>query len=166
MTNKTEVIGFPELEDALRKLGPMIAGKKGYPKNPLRNAARAGAKIAEDAARENAPERTGTLRKAITKKLMSAKYRDQALMQGDSREYYYIGATAGKGRTHDAYYAKWVERGTDRLAARPFLRPAVTRNTKKIQSAIDSKLRKDLIKIAKKIGDENTRALLSKGVKP
>lgn len=162
MTNSTKIIGAKELEEALRKLAPMIVGLKGYPKNVLRNAARAGAKIAEEDARQRAPKDTGALKQSITIKLLETRYRDQALLAGNSKEYYYIGAKSGKGRDdpNGAWYAHFVERGTDRMAARPYLRPAVESNQSRIQSTIADKLRADLIKIAKKIGDENTRQIL------
>jgi len=164
------VTGFKELEEALGKLGPMITGLKGYPKNALRNASRAGAKVALDAAKAAAPVDTGRFRDAIRLKLLSLKYRDQATLRGDSKEYYYVGASLGESRedtTEGVWYANAVihrtEMGTDKKPARPFLRPAVEGNLAKIENAIVTKLRGDLVKIAKKIGDENQRDLLLKG---
>lgn len=180
MTSKkfdSELLGANELETALRTLAPMIVGLKGYPKNVLRNAARTGAKIAEEDAANRAHNlrtiegseyrRTGRLEDAITVKIMSTKYRDMATLQGNSREYFYIGAKSGTGRDdpNGAYYANFVERGTDKMEARPFMRPAVESNTAKLTKTIGDKLGADLLRIAKKIGDENTRALLAKGVK-
>ena len=179
--NETVLIGEKELEVALLKLAPMIVGLKGYPKNALRNAARAGANIAEDDAANraaNLPQltpkqgrkpymRTGRLEDAITSKIMGTKYRDQATLAGNSKEYYYIGAKKGKGKDdiNGAYYAHMVEGGTDKMPARPFLRPAVESNKQKIADTINAKLRTDLIKIAKKIGDENQRDILMAGKK-
>ena len=174
MSKGTVILGEKELEEALRKLAPMIVGLKGYPKNALRNAARSGAKIAEEDAANRAHhlpsiegtkyKRTGKLEDAITTKIMSVSYRDQATLGGNSREYFYIGAKSkGRDDPNGAFYAKFVETGTDKMAARPFLRPAVDSNKGKIQTTMESKLRKDLIRIAKKIGDENTRDLLMAG---
>lgn len=175
------VVGLKELEDALRKLAPMIVGLKGYPQNALRNAARDAAKVAEDDAanrvhhlRQLEPKkgqtpykRTGRLEDAITVKIMGVRYRDKATLGGNSKEYFYVGAKSGKSKNdpNGAYYTRFVEQGTDKMPARPFLRPAVENNKAKIINTFQSKLRKDLLKIAKKIGDENTRDLLMKGVK-
>lgn len=172
MPTQTTVTGFKELEEALGKLGPMITGLKGYPKNALRNASRAAGKVALEAAKANAPVDTGRFRDAIGLKLLSLKYRDQATLRGNSKEYYYIGVNLGESRKDmkGAWYANPVihrtEFGTDTMPARPFLRNAVNNNLAKLESTIVTKLRADLIKIANKVRAENVQALLKKGVKP
>ena len=168
--SETTITGFKELETALQKLGPMIVGLKGYPKNALRNASRAGAKIAVDAAKAKAPVESGDFKRAIKFKILSLRYRDQATLKGHSQEYYYIGVDLGisrKNTSEGVFYANAVisrtETGNDTTPAKPFLRPAVNGNMMRIESAITTKLRADLIRIAKKIGDENQRDLLMAG---
>jgi len=151
--NDTKIIGMENLEAALRDIGPMIQGKKGYPKNPLRNASRAMATVVKNAAIAKAPEDTGRLKRAITSKLLSTKYRDQATMRGDSSELYYVGIKTGNGRDDPkgAYYGPMVETGTDKQPAQPFLRPAMEENRSKLPSVFEAKLGKDINAIAKKL---------------
>lgn len=145
-----EIIGMEELEKALREFGPMMQGKMGFPKNPLRNASRAMAKQVEASAKSKAPRDTGRLQNSITYKLLSVKYRDQQTMRGDSSELFYVGAKKGKTRNdpNGAWYAKFVELGTDRHAAQPFLRPALEENRVSVVSTFEEKFGKDVNKIA------------------
>jgi len=144
--------GLKELETALRNFAPMMQGKKGFPKNPLRNAARAMANEAKKSAVARAPEDTGRLRTAIAVQLLSPKFRDQIAAKGGSAELYYIGVKAGQSRddTSGAYYANFVEAGTDKMPARPFLRPAIDARESLI-GIFMAKLGRDINNIARKL---------------
>jgi len=154
--NATRIDGLDDLEKALRDFGPMMQGKKGYPKNPLRTAARTMAKAAKANAETRVPVATGRLQKAITIKLMSAKYRDVVTAKGDSVEFYYLGAKSGKSRsdTDGAYYARFVEVGTANMSARPFLRPAVEEHQSQLIGAFKDNLSKSMEGVRKKLNNE------------
>lgn len=164
--------GLAQMEKAFRDLAPAIQGKKGYPKNILRNAARAMANNAKDKAKSLAPVDSGRLREAIHIKLLSTKYRDQATMRGDSKEYYYLGHKAGwdKDDPKGAYYGSMVETGHMSygpvrakkaatsgtwIPAKPHLRPAVESNRGALIRVFTDKFSNDITKTAAKVARKN-----------
>jgi HK97 gp10 family phage protein len=134
------VEGLAELGRRLRELPKAIAGKGG---GPLRYAIFQAAKVIKAQAIANAPEDTGRLKANI----VTARMRKTP----EGREGYYIevrrkrrhyartSANRRKGRvgktyeTRDAYYGMFIEFGTERNPARPFMRPAF--DAKKEQAA-------------------------------
>lgn len=64
---------------------------------------------------QNAPVDTGVLKRSIRQKFKRATRFEEAVMVGVSQR---------------AYYWKFLEFGTDRMAARPFIRPAFDRTSK------------------------------------
>ena len=114
MTAKLTMTGGPQLEAALRDLGGKIAGRLGE------NAVRAGARVIANKARKTAAfhDRTGTLRKSI-----------RVLREIDRR----AGERTAYAGTR-VYYANFLEFGTSRMAAKPFLRPAADEGA---QEAVD-----------------------------
>ena len=147
--------GLRELERALRDLTPAIQGKKGFAKNPLRSAVRAMTVPVIEAARAKAPvdpETRTSIPKAIDKRLIPIKERDRFTTRGDSFEGYDVGyrlrSSAG---VLSAWYAGFLELGTDKQPAQPFLRPALEENKDKAISAFKAKLGKDLDLIARKL---------------
>ncbi len=155
-SKKIEMLGAKEIEEALRNFGPMLQGKKGYPKNMVRNASRAMANKAKENAESRVPVDTGRLKRAITIKLLSARYRDVVTARGDSAEFYYLGAKKGKTRDDEtgAWYAKFVELGTDSRQAKPFLRPAVEEHTAQLNNIFKIKMSGALAKVAAKLARE------------
>jgi HK97 gp10 family phage protein len=122
MADTKNLTGFKELADALRKLGPRVA------KNSLRRAVSAGAAEVRNEARIRVPVRSGTTKRAIamkrekdTKGETSAKY-SVFVRQAKNGKYGQKGVAAnGK---FDAYYWRFLEFGTSKMAAKPFMRPA------------------------------------------
>lgn len=109
-----KIEGLKELEDKLRAMGPDIA------KNALRAGVRAGAVVVKDDAIPRAAQDTGRLQRAIYIKQIRER-------SGPAQQTFFVGVRSGKkyrGRDADAYYWRFVEFGTARMAARPFLRPA------------------------------------------
>lgn len=124
------ISGLAELNQALSELPQRLA------RNVLRGSVAAGAAVVRQEARQRAPRYEGqvaaghpppgTLKRAI----YSAQARRlSSLLQ----QVYQIGVVSGKrakrsgrksGRAADAYYWRFVEFGTVKMAARPFLRPA------------------------------------------
>lgn len=123
-----KIEGLKELNEALKKLPENVA------KNVLRGATNAGAAEIRKEAKLRAPVYTGTL---IAKDHPPPGTLKKAIMQRQMRQLsslvkqvVHVGVRSGKGvkdkagRSLDAYYWRFVEFGTSKMAARPFLRPA------------------------------------------
>ncbi|HJV73167.1 MAG TPA: HK97-gp10 family putative phage morphogenesis protein [Noviherbaspirillum sp.] len=142
--------GFRELAAAMRELPERVA------RNTLRRATSSAAAIIRNEARAKAPVDTGEMRRDIqikrerdTKGEMSAKYSVFVRSGKKSR-------LSGKSRDvqKDSYYWRFVEFGTAKMAAQPFMRPAF--ETKKeaavaqIGAALDAGIQKAARELAKK----------------
>lgn len=132
-----EIKGLKELSEALKKLPENVA------RNTLRGATAAGAAVIRKEAKIRAPfyiprnvmwgagsgdtslkhPPPGTLKKSVYQKQIRE-------LSSLVKQTFYVGVRTGKGlkdktgRTLDAYYWKFVEFGTSKMSARPFLRPA------------------------------------------
>lgn len=153
-----EVQGLKELQRYLHQLPQEIQ------KRPLRSAVAAGAKVISDAAINNAPQgETGNLRKSIY------RYRSRS-QSATGKETFLVGVRKGKakfkdnarnrrlgrvGKTYqtqgEAYYWRFVEFGTSKLSARPFLRPAFERNKEEAVKVMKDRLRRSIEQQAKKL---------------
>lgn len=107
-------------------------------KRVLRNALAAGARLVRDEARRNAPvlslgnqlkapyRKPGTVRKAIVVRTSKANRR-----AGDVGVFVNVkpAKKGGRGAKNpaDPFYWRWLEFGTERMRARPFLQPATAR---------------------------------------
>lgn len=123
----TEVKGLKELNEALKELPERVA------RNVLRGAAGAGAAVIRKEAQHRAPVYTGpisqghpppgTLKKAIRQ---SQQRQLSSLVQ--QTFHISVRATTARGKAGvkalGAYYWRFVEFGTSKMAARPFMRPA------------------------------------------
>lgn len=148
MADMMSLTGFKEFADALRHLGPRIA------KNSLRRAVAAGATIIKNEALALAPKDTGEMAKDIlvkrerdTKGEMSAKYSVFVLTGKKSR-------LKGKRRDvqRDSFYWRFVEFGTSKMAAHPFMRPAFESRKGDAVKAIGDKLDDGIQKAAAELG--------------
>ena len=150
--------GFKELAEAMRELGPRVA------KNFLRSAVQTGAALIRDEAKLLAPVSTpgeksanqspsGTLKRAIAIKrerdsrdIFSAKYSVFVRAGG-------MKGVNAYGKT-DAFYARFVEFGTSKMAAKPFLRPAFDHKKEAAVTAIgvrlDERIQETATELAKK----------------
>jgi len=111
--------GFDEIAAGLRAF-PDALGE-----SALRKSAVAGAAIIRNEAVLRAPERSGILKKNII-----LRHIDEA-SDGANHQTYYVtvrsggrGADGKKETSLDAFYWRWVEFGTSKSAANPFMRPA------------------------------------------
>ncbi len=133
MADTTHVKG---LDDLLRALGEL---PNRIQKNVMRSALRAGAVPIAEAARQHVPTHTGQLKASI--RVDGGILKDGspvAFVKAGARfTVYAIGKkgrkTKGKYKTvgadgsvkyHAAYYAAWIEFGTAKARAKPFMRPA------------------------------------------
>jgi len=131
------VTGLRELEAALKSLPDRIA------RNVLRGAVAAGAAVVRKEARDLAPKSegpqpeghvSGTLKRAIYQKQIRER---SSLLQ----QTFFVGVRRGRSAKSsakgviDAWYAHFVEFGTSKMSARPFMRPAFEG---KKRSAVDA----------------------------
>lgn len=136
MAEMKYVEGLIELQDALHQLAPRVARKH------LRRAVMTAARVVRDEAKGRAPiyhgkvskghPPPGTLKRAIT----AARSNKSS---GPGKEVVNVFVRQAKngsvGQKNvkaysklDAYYWRWVEFGTSKMAANPFLRPAFEAN--------------------------------------
>ena len=125
-----QIQGLSELNQALSELPQRLA------RNVLRGSVAAGAAVIRREARERAPRYAGQVAAGhpppgtLKRSIYSAQARRlSSLLQ----QVYHVGVVSGKrvkksgrksGRAPNAYYWRFVEFGTVKMAARPFLRPA------------------------------------------
>jgi len=150
MADAMKLTGFKELAAALRELGPRIA------RNTLRRSVSSAAVVIRNEARAKAPVDTGEMKKDImikrerdSKDQMSARYSVFVRSGKKSR-------LAGKKRdvNRDSFYWRFVEFGTSKMAAKPFLRPAFEAQkenaVKRIGESLDEGIQKAARELAKK----------------
>ena len=130
MADVQHVDGLKELQAALKELPDRIA------RNILRGSVSAGAAVIKKEAAARAPVSTGPVRQGHPPPgtLKRAVYQKQIReLSSLIKQTFYVGVRKGKkyrnqgkkgNLSQDAYYAPFVEFGTAKMAARPFLRPA------------------------------------------
>ena len=132
MELKVDFKGLDELKKAFDLLPKRVAVKAAS------KAVREGAKIIQKAARAKVPVDTGNLRRSISVKILNKK-RDAmqvAALIGPGTGYFSKrGKNKGK-RANDGFYGFFVEYGTAKTAAEPFMRPAYDENTGAVQQKI------------------------------
>jgi HK97 gp10 family phage protein len=127
---EVKIEGLDDLDEALKSIPDKLR------KRALRNALAAGARVVRDAARakrradsarasiintSNLPWRHGTVEKAIS--VRTSKVARQA---GDVGVFVNVKPVRPGGRDdpNDPFYWRWLEFGSSKMAARPFLKPA------------------------------------------
>ena len=163
MVETVRIEGLRELEIALRKLAPAIKG------NPLRKAVRKMTVPFFDAAVQNAhgindPETRTNIADAMGIRLIPLSERDKFTAKGDSFEGYEVGPRKKgkglkqyaigpqvKGGYYSAWYAHFVEFGTDKQAAQPFMRPALEATWRKSIDVFTDDLDKTLQRTVKRL---------------
>lgn len=153
MAEFAEVHGLEETLKALRALPKAISGKGG---GPLRKALFAAAKVVRDEVKQATPVRSGLLRDSI------ATFRDRN-PQGGVNEHYTVGIRKQRKKYRDnyrnarlgrigksysvqgaAFYGKFVEFGTSKMAAHPFMRPAFEASKQAALTAFENAMRKEV----------------------
>ena len=141
-----KIEGLAELGKALRELPERVA------RNGLRVSVYAGAKVVRDEARARAPKAVqslgpnkpppGTLKRSVIMKHIRE-------LSGGGRQTFYVLVRHGKkyrnqgkrgNLSQDAWYWRFLEFGTRKMAARPFLRPALESRRREAVDAIKQRL--------------------------
>lgn len=149
MGDTKNLTGFKELAAALRALPERVA------KNGLHAAVGAGARVIRNSARTRAPKDTGEMAKDIQIK------RERGQQGGDTfvARYSVFVLTGKKSRLkgkkrnvqRDSYYWRFVEFGTSKMAARPFMRPAFEAEKEAAVAEIGEKLDQRIQAAAKEL---------------
>jgi len=143
VADSKNLTGFKEFAKALRELGPRVGRKH------LRASTAKGAAVIRKEARALAPVDTGEMRKDIQIK--------RERTSGDNVASYSVytrggkrSRLAGKARNvdKDSFYWKFVEFGTVRMAAQPFMRPAFEAKKEEAVDALGAELDKRIQKEA------------------
>lgn len=139
-----QLTGFKELAAALRELPQRVA------KNALRAAVNAGASEIKKQVRKNAPMDTGLLKKNIFQKQIREA-------SGPYQQTFAVGVRQGRAKNKDGskkelpFYWRFMEFGTSKLPARPFLRPAFETKKEAAVKAIADKLDERIQKYAREL---------------
>ena len=154
-TSLIKVEGLKELEKALHQLPAKLAQK-----HLRRGVARMG-KVVRDAIRARAPVKTGQLKRNIVhvrSRRLSGNGREtyNVLVRTKRKKYADNRANrrAGKvGKSYtvegDAYYWKYLEFGSSKISARPFMRPGFEASKTQALEAMQKLLKESLDELAK-----------------
>lgn len=147
MAERFEVAGLRQLGEAMRGLSEDVRTKV------ARQAVAAGASVVRKAARDKAPVDSGNLKASlIMKRIRETNLTEEYIVtprKGKTRD----GKAAKRGQGKlgkDAYYARFVEFGTVKVPARPFIRPALEDNVQRATQAIADRLAARIKKVSGK----------------
>lgn len=165
---KWDLNGYDRVIGKMRGLAPAIRLKAG------RSALGSAARIVTNAAKSNAqrlddPATAETIAKNITQRFSSQYYKQTGDLKirigvmGGARQYGNTKANvrSGKaGQTYltagdkgnpggDTFYWRFLEFGTEKMPAKPFMRPAFENNTAAVESEFAVKLERQIDKIVK-----------------
>lgn len=133
-----QIDGLQELLAKMKSLPVNLA------RNGLRAAVNAGAEVIRKDAVSRVPVLTGRLKKAIYKKQIRE-------LSNNVQQTFFVGARSGKKykkANKDAYYWRFLEFGTSKMPAKPFLRPAFDAKKRQAVDAIGRKLKERIDKLA------------------
>lgn len=149
-----KVEGLQELERRLLEFGPKVA------RNGLRSSNYAGAKVIREAVRQSAPVRTGLLKasiEAFRRRGPQTQAKHSVGVKGVRKKYANTALNRRRGRVGrkyqadgPAFYARFVEFGTSKMTARPFMRPAFEKSSTAAIEAVKAGLAKAIERAAKR----------------
>jgi len=142
MAETLQLTGFKELAAALRELPDRVA------KNALRTAVSAGASVIRKEVRSRSPVDTGLLKKHMYQKQI------RELSSAESQTFF-VGVRKVKSKDGvkqpSPFYWRFLEFGTSKLPAKPFLRPAFEMQKDNAIKAIGKKLDERIQKYAREL---------------
>lgn len=160
MAETVEIKGLSELRRKLQALPPALSSRSG---GPVRSALFKAAKVVRDEARQLAPRRTGLLAANVVAKRNphpeshNANEEYGVMVSSIKRKYANTARNRRKRRVGKSYrvagpsyYWRFLEFGTRKMAAKPFMRPAFERTKQRalevfkiaLSAAIDRAVRK------------------------
>lgn len=162
MADAFQVQGLDGVLDRLKALPEAVGAKGG---GPVRAALAKGARVFRNQAISNAPRDTGLLQESIVARRDSrpgAVGATEAYFIGvkrKSRRYSNTKRNRGKGRVGKTYFVDgtafywlWVEFGSEKMAARPFLRPAFEQRKEDALNVIVNEMQAGLARAERKLG--------------
>lgn len=168
VTDITRIEGLDGLLETLERMPPeLIKGAR----SPVAFGMRRGANVIRNEARQRAPKATGEMAKSIATRRANARQRRKAKAATGADEYFTVGIAPrrgkysntrhnrGKGRVGKSYdfdgwtyYWKFLEFGTKRMPAKPFLSPAGEAKGPEAAKVIAAEIREGIERIAKRHG--------------
>jgi len=132
-----ELEGFDEMFKLLGKLPERLA------KNAMNGAPTAAAQLVRDEIRMNARARFPLSRTIVR----AIKHRRASARGDDLRAFVFV--ERGTGAQYDAFYWRFLEYGTVKMSAKPFVRPGIDNSRGKVADAMAAYIRKRFDKAVK-----------------
>lgn len=140
---RLHVDGLKEAERALRDLGPKVA------RRVLRKAVQAGANRWLYSAQLKVPVDSGLLLSTLVAKTGTSKKKGRVSAR--------VGMKAGDFKG-ESFYGSFLEYGTHKMEARPYLRPAFDEQRENATNIVRAKLREGIEAEARRIARQQERA--------
>lgn len=162
MANEFKIHGLDGVLRNMRAIGPQLSAKG------ARTAMRKAANVVRDAAKANAarldrPETPNRIADNVAVQFASKRLKQtgdvmfRVGVRGGARQYSNTRENRGSGRVGKTYatggstfYWRFLEFGTSKMPARPFLRPALEHNVEKVTNVAVTELKKAIDKIVAK----------------
>lgn len=125
------------LEDLIKNLNALPAKLE---KKVIRAAVRKGANIVRDKARQNVPKDTGNLQKSII--TSGAKVSGKIAFRVSLKQ-------RKTKNSKEPYYGRFIEFGTSKMPAKPFMRPALDESEWEVFDTVVSDIKSNLDKVNK-----------------
>ena len=149
-----QIAGLAELEKALKKLPAELVGKNG---GPVRTALMAASLPVLRTAQSTIPDRDNVPNTGLLASMIRRRRTKNSGTKG--REAIQVYIRGNKQQMKDAYYAPWLEFGAKGLAPTRWFTKSLESNVENSTNIFRSKLAGSIESIAKKIGNENARAV-------
>ena len=164
MANEFQIQGLDAVLAKMRALGPGLSAKG------ARTAMRKAANVVRDAAKANAAKLDDPSTPNRIADNVAVQFASKTLkrtgdimfrvgVRGGARQYSNTSENRGKSRVGKSYatggstfYWRFLEFGTSKMAARPFMRPALSENVGKAAEVAVVELNKAIDRLAKKAG--------------
>lgn len=134
LTTNLDFSGLLKISDDLKALS------KAENRRVLNKATRAGANIVRDEAKKRAPKKTGKLKKNIVTLSHRSKGNNDASsgvhIRGRNPRTGNSDTKMKADNPNNSFYWRFLEHGTSKMAARPFIRPAFEARQQQIEKAV------------------------------
>lgn len=155
-----QIAGLKELEKALKQLPAELVGKNG---GPVKTALMAASLPVLRTAQSTIPDRDDIPNTGLLASMIRRRRSKKSGTRGWEAVQVYI--RGNKQQMKDAYYAPWIEFGAKGLAPTRWFTKSLESNAKNSTNIFRSKLAGAIERIAKKIGNDNLRAVAAQAKK-